>query len=109
MKAIAEPLVTQRRGTTHVSLMNQKAGAFKAQRKIHHMTVSWLKQNGIHRFDHLHHLAFSNQLLREARFWQGLKGLLLSLYAVIWSPSNKLAYQTVFWFLKKAIKKIGTR
>ncbi|MFC1584246.1 glycosyltransferase family 2 protein [Fibrobacterota bacterium] len=106
MKAISEPLVIQRRETNASNLMNQKANAFRAQRIINQMIISWLRQNRITRFDHLHKLAVSNQFIREARYWQGLRGLSLCLLSVLRAPAHKRAYQTLLWFIKKAVNKL---
>lgn len=106
VKPITRPLVYQRRSSTRKGLMENKSKAFRDQRLVLLMIKRWLKKSGISVYDHLHRKALSNQLVREARWWGGLKGLSLCLKGVLIDPSNAYARQTLFELIARGRKKI---
>ena len=105
MLAVPDPLVLMRRADTHSSLMSNKQEAFSIQRRIIIEVKQWLRQEGIRRFDNLHAHAVSNQIVREARFWGGVRGLKLCIQAIFVHPNNRFAWETFHWLLGKARKK----
>lgn len=107
MAAISEPLVMVRRDFLSAGLMSNKKKAFMAQRQVLSLIWIWLEQKGIRDFDHLHRIAFSNQLIREARFWSGFKGLGLALKAMLVSPNNIEALKTISWIINKIPRKLA--
>lgn len=104
--AISEPLVLARRDKNQESLMTDKAKAFSAQRRVLKMIRLWLKEKGIHDFDRFHRLAFSNQLVREARYWGAFKGLFLCYQALLISPNNSFAWSTMKWLHQNGWQKV---
>ena len=80
--------------------------AFKAQRQVLEIIRAWLREQPMPGFEHLRGLAFSNQLVREARYWSGLKGLLLCSYALALAPSNEYARNFFRELLLKGMRKI---
>jgi len=108
IRAISEPLILVRRGSNHESLMSSgKKRSFKLQRKVLKMIRLWLKEKHNHEFDHLHSRAYSNQIVREARYWSGIKGVTLCCQALFLAPGNKYAWSSLIWLYRKAINKIG--
>jgi len=105
MMAIPEPLVLVRRDSATSGLMSNKESAFKAQRQVLYTIRTWLTEKDIHEFDSLHRLAFSCQLINEARFWCGFRGLGLATKAIIVAPNNSKAWSTLFWFIDRSLKK----
>jgi hypothetical protein len=54
---------------------------------------SWLGKQGTTRFDRMHARAWSNQLIKEAQFTGGLRGVGKLILATAHSPSNPRAWQ----------------
>lgn len=109
MHAISSPLLQVRRGKAHQGLMDgPPTKVFKAQRRVLGMIKTWLAQEGIHGFDHLHKLALSNQILRESRHFVGFKGLGMILQAFSQSPFNPKVGKEISWYLNKLHNKIST-
>ena len=107
--AISEPLLYVRRGKNHNNLMRNKQKAFISQRQVLQMIRQWLKEQNIHEFDHLHRRALSNQIVREARFWGRGKGIFLCLQALLLSPENEKAKQTIREIMTRGQKKLFRR
>lgn len=82
-----DPLVLARRGESHESLMRHKARAFPEQRRAIAALRAWLAAEGRRDLLALHRPALAQQYLREARFWGGLRGLLLCLRATLLAPA----------------------
>ncbi len=106
MKSLTTPLVRQQRGRTHSNLMADKKCAFRAQRQVLRMIRVWLEKQQITQFDYLHRKALSNQLVREARFLSGIRGLLLCQRALILSPRNELARKAIRDIFGKIPRKV---
>lgn len=107
MRPINEPLVYMLRSFNRTGLTVDKRKAFKDQRLVLFMIKKWLRERGINNYEHLHHKAFANQLVREARFWGGFKGLILCQKALIIDPSNTYAKRTLFELIAKGCKRLG--
>jgi glycosyltransferase involved in cell wall biosynthesis len=107
MQAINDPLVHVARDAAIPGLMGQRTRAMQSQRQVLRMIRAWLREKGIRGFDSLHRAAWANQLVREARNWSGLKGLLLCSYAAVLAPTNTKAQETLSWLLGKAFRKTG--
>lgn len=105
--SLREPLVNTRRDRANNNLMQNKRKAFQAQRLVLRMIQCWLQEQEIHQFDHLHKKALSNQLVREARFWGGAKGIMLCLHALLLNPNHKKARQTILEIIGRGRKKIA--
>lgn len=86
LAALPEPLAFARRGTSHISLMSSKAKTFPFQRRVLRELRSWLEQQNLHHPAALHRAAMAQQYLREARFWGGLRALVLCLRASVLAP-----------------------
>lgn len=103
---ISEPLVRQQRDASHSSLMAGKTRAFSDQRKALKKIRSWLDSEGIRDFEGLHRRAWVNQLLREASFWGGTRGLSLVLRALARRPTSSRAWRVARTISEKAIGRI---
>ena len=102
---IPECLVDVRRGTDHSSLTIRSENILIKQSEVTELTKNWLKMNEIHRFNHLHTRARSNQVTREALKKPGFLGFKRGLLAIWIDPLNKFAWQTTWFFLKEVLKK----
>lgn len=105
MKPITVPLVYTLRSHSHAGLMANKNKAFKAQRLVLSMIKKWLRECGFKNYEHLHRKALSNQLVREARYWGGFKGLLLCQKALLIDPLNAYARRTLVEFIIRKLSK----
>jgi glycosyltransferase involved in cell wall biosynthesis len=102
IRALCEPLVLQRRGPVHKSLMGDKKAVLEAQRQVLSATRTWLSQQGIARFDHLHRRAMANQLTRDARYRGGVDGLVCCLRGFALDPLNGLVIKNLVEFAWRA-------
>ncbi|HTL47104.1 MAG TPA: glycosyltransferase family 2 protein [Verrucomicrobiae bacterium] len=105
MAMLAEPWVHALSHEGHVSLTGDILKITRNKRAVLDEMRSWLKENGIHRFDGLYAKALSYQLIIEGRACGGVKGLFLVLKALGLNPSGRYAWETFFWFLKKAARR----
>ena len=102
MKSLSQPLVKQRRGQNRQGLLaDSKKETFISQRRILKMIKEWLHGNNIHDFDHLHKLAWSNQIIRESRHFIGLKGFKMISQAFAIAPNNPKIVEQLDWYWMK--------
>ena len=106
MRPLMKPLVYMLRASNRAGLMVDKSKVFKDQRTVLLMMRKWLRECKIRNYEHLHRRAFSNQLVREARYWCGFRGLLLCQKALLIDPSNAYARQTLREFIIRGWEKI---
>lgn len=107
MKAIPEVLVQQSRGQNRQGLMDvsiQKGS--QAQRKVLELIKTWLAEQNILAYDHLHKLALSNQIIRESRHFIGIRGLGMLLKAFFIAPGNPKVTEQFHWYCKKVYQKV---
>jgi hypothetical protein len=102
IRALPEPLVLQRRGATHRSLMDDKKAVLEAQREVLRATRAWLSEQGITRFDHLHRRALAHPFTRDARYRGGLPGLVCCLRGLALDPLNSLVIENLLGFAWRA-------
>lgn len=107
LAALPEPLAFARRGTGHNSLMSSKAKTFPFQRRVLRELRSWLDQQGLHHPSALHRAAMAQQYLREARFWGGLRAVLLCLRASVLAPGAPRLGETWRFLGALALGKLG--
>jgi hypothetical protein len=74
-RALQEPLAYIRRDPAHPSMSGDRARLLADRRESLRFLRRWLAERGIREFDGLHGRAWSNQLLREAEHFGGLRGL----------------------------------
>lgn len=107
MKAIPEVLVQQSRGQNRQGLMDvsiQKGS--QAQRIVLELIKTWLAEQNILAYDHLHKLALSNQIIRESRHFIGVRGLRMLFKAFIIAPENPKVSEQLHWYWKQVLKKM---
>jgi glycosyltransferase involved in cell wall biosynthesis len=85
---IDEPLALVRRDDSHDSMSRDRARLLAARRESLAYLRQWVEERGIKRFDHLHSRAWSNQLVREAEHFQGMRGLWRAISALAYWPRN---------------------
>ena len=107
LATLPEPLVFALRRTGHNSLMSSKTHTFPAQRRVLHEIRAWLEREGLHHPATLHRAALAQQYLREARFWGGLRALLLCLRASVLAPGAPRLGETWRFLGALALKKLG--
>ena len=105
--ALPEPLVDVLRGDDHQSLMAAKTRAFEDQRRVMRRIRRWLAAKGDHRFDALHRRALARQMVREGRFWGGLRGLAKIHGALLRAPDDPSVRSAWKWILGRAAGKLG--
>lgn len=107
LAAVPEPLAFARRGTSHNSLMSSKAKTFPCQRRVLRELRSWLERQNLHHPAALHRAAMAQQYLREARFWGGLRALVLCLRASVLAPGAPRLGETWRFVGALALAKLG--
>jgi hypothetical protein len=106
LAALKQVTVNMARDREHQSLMTQTQAAITAQRQIFATMPNWLQKNSIHDFDDLHRSALSNQLVREARLWGRFPAVRLCCQAILLSPTNRYAWQTLSEFAGRGWHKL---
>jgi hypothetical protein len=96
---LKEPLALVRRDDTYNSMSYDRERLFAARRQSLLLLRSWLADQGITRYNHLHKIALSNQLVKEAQYFQGFRGLVRGVLAIAHSPSNRHAH----WYLRNQL------
>jgi hypothetical protein len=72
---LKEPLALVRRDDAYDSMSCDRERLFAARRQSLLLLRSWLADQGITRYNHLHKIALSNHLVKEAQYFQGFRGL----------------------------------
>jgi hypothetical protein len=89
---LKEPLALVRRDDAYDSMSCDQERLFAARRQSLLLLRSWLADQGITRYDHLHKIVLSNHLVKEAQYFQGFRGLARGIMAIIHSPFNRRAH-----------------
>jgi glycosyltransferase involved in cell wall biosynthesis len=69
----------------------------------------WLAREGITKHDHLHARAWSNHLLREAEFCEGIRGLVLAARALCSQPDNTQAHDYFLRRIRRVLRIVRDR
>ena len=85
---IDEPLAFVRRDTDYAYMSRDRARLLAARRESLRDLRIWVKARGLQKFDGLHSRAWSNQLVREAEYLGGPRGLWHVLSALVYWPGN---------------------
>ena len=109
LASVPEPLVRSLRNTEHKSLMSDKEKAFRSQRRVIRRTRKWLRSEGIRDFDHLRKRALARQLVREARYWYGRRGLALTFRALALAPRDPAPWRAMVFFSRVLARKLARR
>ncbi len=102
---IPECLVDMRRGADHFRISKTNDEYYRKIRSTLRSTREWVRDNGIHQFDHLYTRAISNQVTREALKKPGFLGFKRGILAIWIDPLNKFAWQTTWSFFKLLVNK----
>ena len=106
IRPILQPLIVVRSsGNYKKHLQAKRKLVYKNKVKVVRITKAWLSEKNISQFDHLHSIALSNALARYARSVGGIRGLFITLQAILTDPKNKFAQETFVWFFEKIKKK----
>ncbi len=89
---LKDPLALVRRDETYDSMSYDRERLFAARRQSLLLLRSWLADQGITGYDHLHKIALSNQLVKEAQYFQGFRGLARGVMAIAHCPFNRRAH-----------------
>ncbi|MEM1176938.1 MAG: glycosyltransferase family 2 protein [Acidobacteriota bacterium] len=98
LASVPEALVRSLRDEHHTSQMSNKELAFRCQRKALRMLRRRLRRRGIRQFKWLHRRAFARQLVREARYWYGRRGLALVARAMTIAPYDAAPWRASLFF-----------
>lgn len=98
LASVPEPLVRSLRDEAHTSQMSNKELAFRCQRRALRMLRRRLRRSGIRGFKFLHRRAFARQLVREARYWYGRRGLALVARALTIAPYDSAPWRASLFF-----------
>ena len=88
-------LALVRRDTAYPSMSQDREALFADRRASLVMLRNWLAERGITKFDDLHARAWSNHLMKEARFLGGLSGFGRLIRAIGYWPRNPRAARYV--------------
>lgn len=89
---LKEPLALVRRDDTYDSMSCDRVRLFAARRQSLALLRLWLADHGITKYNHLHKIALSNQLVKEAQFFRGFRGFARGILALAYSPYNRRVY-----------------
>jgi glycosyltransferase involved in cell wall biosynthesis len=102
---ISDVVTLMRRDRAYEHMSRDRERLMAARRNTLVLLQTWLREQGISDFDHLHSRAWSNHLLKEAELLGGLKGLLRGVGAVAKDPRNREAGAYVRSRLLRRIRK----
>lgn len=109
LASVPDALVRSLRDDGHQSLMRDKEQAFRNQRRALRRVRRWLRAEGIRDFDRLHRRALARQLVREARYWYGRRGLALTLRALALAPRDPAPWWAMLFFSRVLARKLTRR
>ncbi|MEO1084819.1 MAG: hypothetical protein AAFY88_11310, partial [Acidobacteriota bacterium] len=98
LASVPDALVRSLRDEEHTSQMSNKELAFRCQRRALRLLRRRLRRRGIRRFKWLHRRAFARQLVREARYWYGRRGLALVARAMTIAPYDAAPWRASLFF-----------
>ncbi len=110
MIAIEKPLVRLFRGRNREGLcVTPMVDRFTERYLVLSMVRKLLKDKGIKKFEHLHKLAISNQMVYESRHYVGIRGVFLISKAFFLAPKNAKVHEQIQWYKQKIINRIMKR
>ena len=103
---IPKVLVKMRRGQRHQSVTKQKQLQFCEARRCIRLIYEYYRKDPNSPINYWLYLkAMSNQLLLEGRYYGGVKGWLRLVEAIIYDPSNKGAWKSLYELSLRGLKK----
>ena len=107
LASVPEPLVRSLRDAAHTSLMSNKANAFRSQRRAVRRTRHLVRRQGNRELYRLRKRALARQLVREARYWYGRRGLALTLRALALAPRDPAPWWAMVFFSRVIVRKLA--